>query len=947
MKLPLRAHARMILLAAAALLLAAWLLPPFFHAGRYRRVLKAGLESKLGRPVELGAVSVRLLPHPGFSIGNVLIEEDPRFGSEPFARVDRVECDLRWRSLLGSRLDCARILLEGADLNVVRNNQGRWNIEDFFLRSHTVSGIRSPRSKTTPGDGFELDVEGTHLNFISGITKTVWTVAALSGGLTLSPSAGSIRFHFTGSPVRTGLTLPATPGTIELSGEWKPGENLHGPFTARVDTDGSLLYGWIPFLTGRNPEIYGLASAAIKVAGTVDRLRFHGEAQLDQLHRWESLPPLSSMPVALNFSGSYTRSGGRLFVQSADAEFAGSHLHLAGTIDQFPGTPRMDVVLAIERSQLSDVVSMISRLSGRATAASLSGRVDGSLTVQGPWRRERCGGLVGVRSFRLRERAISFQAPALSVQIGETGARLLAARFLVGPNIEGIVKGSLFPALPGFLHKTAAGRESGAREVKVLPGRPASKRRRTPAPLPGSNYELTLVTPHASLHALTRLARSLGVRPLRDLNAEGNAEATVKLAGSAWPFSMPRFTAEADLDQAQLFVPGLTEPVHFRHCHLEARDRNIRIDRFAAQVGSATLTGWVSHQESRAEDPPWEFGIRTPRLSVERASLWFAALGHRSALPILDLIPGLSSLVAGRRAGRNIFASLRAQGDFESPLVTFRSIGLRNVRAAISIAGRVAKIDDASFEVADGRGNASGRIDFKRAPAQVSGNFSLQGGKLGYFAPDFPPALRQVSGAIFATGQFTTRGLTRQEMSANLQGETRLIFQNISFGRFDPLQAVARAAFPGRLRPEREAAHLSSARLNLIVAHERIYLQPFRVIFSGARLDLKGNLAFNGAANLLIHADLNAVPGRLRSGGRTPLIADNPSQAESLPEDPFADVPSSTTGSSHAPFPSPAGVPSFSARLDRRGWVALLRLGGPLKNLAVVRGVERAKVNAN
>ncbi len=940
MKLPLRAHARMILLAAAALLVAAWLLPPFFHAGRYRRVLKAGLESKLGRPVELGAVSVRLLPHPGFSIGNVLIEEDPRFGSEPFARVDRVECDLRWRSLLGSRLDCARILLEGADLNVVRNNQGRWNIEDFFLRSHTVSGIRSLRSKTSPDDGFELDIERAHLNFISGITKTAWTIAALSGGLTLNPSTGSIRFQFAGSPVRTGLTLPATPGTIELSGEWKPGKNLHGPFTARVDTDGSLLYGWIPFLTGRNPEIYGLASAAIQVAGTVDRLSFHGEAQFDQLHRWESLPPLSSMPVALNFSGSYTRSGGRLFVQSADAEFAGSHLHLTGTIDQFPSTPRMDVVLAIDRSQLSDVVSMISRLSGHATAASLSGRVDGLVTIQGPWRKERYVGLVGVRSFRLREHAISFQAPALRVQIGGTGAQLLPARFLLEPDIEGIVKGSL-------LSKTVAGREIGAREAKVRPGNLGPQRRHTPAPRPGSKYELTLFTSHASLHALTRLAQSLGVRPLRDLNAEGNAEATVNLAGSAWPFTMPHFTAEANLDQAQLFVPGLTEPVRFRRCHLEARDRNIRVDHFAAEVGSATFTGWLSHQGSRAEDPPWEFGIRTPRLSVEQASLWFAALGHRSALPILDLIPGLSSLVAGRRAGRNIFASLRAQGNFESPLVTFRSIGLRNVRAAISIAGRVAKIDDASFEVADGRGSASGRIDFKRAPAQVSGNFSLQDGKLGYFVPDFPRALQQVSGAIFATGQFTTRGLTRKEMSANLLGETRLTFQNISFGRFDPLQAVARAAFPGRLRPEREPAHISSTRLNLTVAHQLIYLQPFRVILSGARLDLKGNLAFNGAANLLIHADLSSVPGRWRSGARTPLIADNPSQGDSLPEDPFADAPSSTTGSSHAPFPSPAGVPSFSARLDRRGWVALLRLGGPFKNLAVVRGVERAKVNAN
>ena len=150
---------RRLLLLAAGLLLTAWLVPPYFHAGRYRRVLEAGLENKLGRPVELGAVRFRLLAHPGFSIDDVVIKEDPRFGSEPFARVDRVECDLRWRSLWGSRLDCARILLEHPVLNMVRNGQGKWNVQDFFLRSSTASRIRSPRAGARSPAGFDLDVE--------------------------------------------------------------------------------------------------------------------------------------------------------------------------------------------------------------------------------------------------------------------------------------------------------------------------------------------------------------------------------------------------------------------------------------------------------------------------------------------------------------------------------------------------------------------------------------------------------------------------------------------------------------------------------------------------------------------------------------------------------------------------------------------------------------------
>ncbi|MGH9445976.1 MAG: AsmA family protein, partial [Terriglobia bacterium] len=627
MKSRLRLHARSVLLIASALLVAAWLVPPFFHAGRFRRFLKTGLESKLGRPVELGAVSFQILPHPGFSIGNVVIQEGPQFGSEPFARVDRMECDLRWRSLWRSQLDCARILLEHPDINVVRNRQGRWNIEDFFLRSGAVPAIRSSGAKVKPA-GFELDVDRARLNFISGITKTAWAITELSGGLTLDPSSGSIRFHFMGSPVRTGLTLPAAPGTVEMSGDWKPGKSFHGPFNALIRTGGSLLYGWIPLLTSRNPEIYGVASAAMRVTGTPDRLNFQGEATLGQLYRWESLPPSSSMPVAINFRGSYNRPGRLLFIRTADAAFAKTHLHLAGAISHFPAAPKLDLVLAVERSHLSDIVSMLSRLSGLHSALEASGRVDGLLTIQGPWREKRYGGFVGVRSFRLRDDAITVRAPELGVQIGKAGARLLPARLLVGPHIECVAKGILSPAFPGVLHEVVRTGGIGASTVKVRLSRlPSRGRHLMGAPRSAPGYELTLSTRRASLHAVTQLARSLGVHTFHDLNAAGWADATVGLEGAAWPFTMPHFTVKADLQQAQLFVPGLTERVHFRRFHLEARDGNINISPLIAQIGPAVFTGWLSRRESRARKTRWEFDARTPRLSLEEASLWFAALG--------------------------------------------------------------------------------------------------------------------------------------------------------------------------------------------------------------------------------------------------------------------------------------------------------------------------------
>ena len=73
----LRPYGRWIITGTALLALAGWLAPPLIHVERYRRKLKSELELELGRPVDFGAVSVRLLPRPGFSIENAVIGEKP------------------------------------------------------------------------------------------------------------------------------------------------------------------------------------------------------------------------------------------------------------------------------------------------------------------------------------------------------------------------------------------------------------------------------------------------------------------------------------------------------------------------------------------------------------------------------------------------------------------------------------------------------------------------------------------------------------------------------------------------------------------------------------------------------------------------------------------------------------------------------------------------------
>ena len=230
---PYHRYIRKAVVALALVALAAWLLPSFVGAERYRRRLEAGLERALKRPVTFGAVAFHLLPRPGFSIANAMVREDPAFGSEPFARVERIDCELRWRSLWRSRIDFARLYLDRPTFNVVRNAGGEWNVERLLLDSGIASPPTVEGGRTQTAGSLELEADAARINFKVGEDKKPFAITDLGARVNFDHARGLLRYRLTGSPVRTDLSLPS-PGTLELEGTWTPGRRLDGP----VDVDG-------------------------------------------------------------------------------------------------------------------------------------------------------------------------------------------------------------------------------------------------------------------------------------------------------------------------------------------------------------------------------------------------------------------------------------------------------------------------------------------------------------------------------------------------------------------------------------------------------------------------------------------------------------------------------------------------------------------------------------
>jgi len=832
-----RRQARIAFGTVALLALAAWLVPTFLSAERFRRRLEAGLERALERPVTFSSASLRLLPRPGFTVENAVVREDPAFGVEPFARVDRIECDLRWRSLWPSRFDFYRLRLERPSFNIVRNAQGEWNVENLLLKSGVLSaGSPLPAAGESAGT-FDLEAEDARLNFKVGADKKPLAIVDLQGRLSFEPARGVVRYRLSGNPIRTDLRF-SPPGLLELEGEWKPGADLGGSLNATLQTRGALLYNWVPLLAGRNPEVYGVFDADLRLSGSLRVIKIEGEAQLTQLHRWELLMPSEPMPITIHFRGEFDRPRRRVLVESADATFADSHLHLTGAVDNLPAAPEFDLVVALERAKLEDLLAVSRRFWGPAGAFGLSGRVDGLMSIQGPWTERRYGGFVGAREVRLSTSAGTFPVSEVALRIDNRGAHLAPVRLALAPRVELIAEGSVERARP-----------SGARHRQVS--------------LP--TYELRLSAKSVPLGELVRFARAMGLRAAQGLDAQGAGTAAFSLSGTAWPLARPMLAGRGELRAARLIVPGLTEPLNIPRARVQVAGDRMVVEPLVAVMGTSIFTGRLEHRGARSN--PWWFEVKANALSLEQGALWFDVLGHRPPLALLERVPGLSSFGARRAAASGLFTALKAKGQFEAPVVSYRALQMEDFRASVEISGRVIRVAGASFKTGGGRGHGRAEVDLTGAPARVAGDVTLAGAKLQTLVPRLPVALRKARGLISATARFETQGLTREEMSANLAARGTAQLRNVFFGDFDPLQALWRRAGWGTLEPARGEVTLPSASVAFEIRDRRVSLAKQPLELEGAKLTFSGNCGFDGALDLEIRADRRHVTRRWTSAG--------------------------------------------------------------------------------
>jgi hypothetical protein len=282
---------RLLYLAIAALvILLLVLLPPLISLNRYQKRIANSISDSLGRPVHLDKVSLNLLPLPGFTLENFVVDEDPAFGSEPVIRANSVRATLRISSLWFRRIEFSTISFTEPSVNLVHTATGKWNLESILLHAAHIAAAPTAQKKAGPAPRFPyIEATSARLNFKLDHEKIPLSLTDADFALWL-PDPQQWHLRLQGHPARTDANVSDT-GTIQLEGTLGRAPSLgEVPLSLRGEWRNVPLGQASLVLLGRDAGLRGDMTLSANAQGTVSNSAIQTHLQLTSARRADFVP---------------------------------------------------------------------------------------------------------------------------------------------------------------------------------------------------------------------------------------------------------------------------------------------------------------------------------------------------------------------------------------------------------------------------------------------------------------------------------------------------------------------------------------------------------------------------------------------------------------------------------------------------------------------------------
>jgi hypothetical protein len=603
---------------AAAILVAAGVVAPFINANSYGQRIQGSLEASLGRKVSIGKVRFTLFAGPGFSIEDVTIADDPRYGIEPFAYVPLLIARVRLDRLIQGRVEFAELRLASAGgleptLNLTKRADGTWNVVELADRLGHQGGFLS----FLPA----LKISDARLNFKLGDRKSMFYVDNADVAA-YAESGAKVRIEFAGTPSRTDRSGPGF-SSFEGEANWYRNPTTANPTQLEISADlrQSNLSEMITLVEGYDVGIHGYVSSHLQITGPARALAVRGDLRLDDVHRWD-LTPSSGESWNVHFGGVVDLAQNRIQLETIPRPSAKpTPVQLQVRVNDFLTSPYWSVIAQLKNAPAENLLPLSQRLGiGFPEGLTAKGIMNGAI---GYASRSGWNGAVALENVTATVPGLPpFNAPSTTVSIAQNQIHLQPSLVESPAGASLLISGDYSPstrALVIDLNAEDASAPSLSAALTSWFGQP---------PVVGT-FESGTITGH-----------------FRYTNT---------------PPEDATWSDEFQVSKGVLTAPGLAAPVRDFSGRVVLNGKDVDVTRFSASIGGESFTGDYHYRAK---------GVRRERLRISAGAIDLSRIQD-----LLEPALGPNDFFSRFRFGRRSLPAWLAHRNLEAD-VAFRNLSI-------------------------------------------------------------------------------------------------------------------------------------------------------------------------------------------------------------------------------------------------------------------------------
>ena len=745
-----------VAIGTAALIVFVLFVLPAINIGRYRLTVARSLSQVLGREVTVQGISIQTFPQPGLLLSGVAVADDPTISAEPILRADEVLATLRITSLWRGRLEISNLKLKYPSLNLVRANDGRWNLESLLERARQVPS--APTAKTRPETRARfpyIESDAGRINLKIGNEKKVFALNDADFAIWLA-AEDEWRMRLEARPIRTDANLSDT-GTLKVEGSWRRAAQLHEtPISIGFWWDYGQLGQITQLAYGRDRGWRGGVHISGNVSGKPEQFAIKLDAKIEDFRRYDILSG-ESVSLELHCNSEYNFTTKQ--VQNLACQVpAGSGVILARGNYDFPNHG-IDVSVTAENVPLQ-YLAIVARHAKRDMPGDMNatGMLSAAMVIKGEYGNRTWTGNGQVSDVEVRSNVLSqpLIIPASSWALVNPNAKPAPARNLAQKKKPSLVELPMPSSIAWRLQPVS---------LKIADNGPA-----TLAAWISHDGYLAEIRGDADLARLFEVAKLAGLpTPASDLT--GSAKGTVQISG-AWPgFGPATVTGDAQLKNIGARMSGVATPLKISSAHFIATKDSIGLVKalgtFAGVHTSFDISAhWPQHcVVSQPDDPSkcgLQFEVAADQISLDEINSllnpkaqkrpWYAALAN--------------SVMGSQRAK---FPEIYAQGQLSTNKLVVKSVAAGHVGSTVKITPAGFSVTGITADLFGGKFSGELHSDFTEGTPSYRSNGKIQ--KL--VMTNVAAAMKDgwASGAADVTYKGDAKGWNADELLASAAGE--------------------------------------------------------------------------------------------------------------------------------------------------------------------------------